>query len=206
MSTPDDRLDKKFDDRLDNRLDSRLNEVVGKLTSRDFLEGRGLGNEIGFYIFDYPPERELEVRERLTHIRKELTRQHPQLRVAYVNLFEMVIDYLRDRALLDKALEMQAKRGDAVLLSKLAAPLQAEKLAAVFEKLVDPPSCDFVLVSGVGSVYPMLRSHSLLNNLHRIMGSTPLVVFFPGGYDGQSLSLFNLLHDENYYRAFKLIP
>ena len=58
----------------------------------------------------------------------------------------------------------------------------------------------------MGSVYPMLRSHSLLNNLHRIMGDKPLVMFYPGAYDGQSLRLFDKLPAENYYRAFKLIP
>jgi hypothetical protein len=187
-------------------LDERLNKVVDRLIEEDFLLGRGLGNEIGFYIFDYPPERELEVRERLPHILKDFQKKRPHRRIAHISLFDLIIDYLRERELLDKAIEMQQKRGDAVLLSKLAAPLQAEKLAAAFEKRVDPQENDVVLISGVGSVYPMLRSHSLLNNLHRVMGNKPLVMFFPGGYDGQSLSLFNRLHDENYYRAFKLIP
>ena len=63
-----------------------------------------------------------------------------------------------------------------------------------------------MLVSGIGNVWPILRSHSLLNNLHRIIGITPLVMFFPGEYDGQSLRLFGKLKDNNYYRAFKLVP
>jgi hypothetical protein len=187
-------------------LDERLNKVLDRLTDDDFLRGRGLGNEIGFYIFDYPPERELEVRARLQLILKDIPKKRPELRVRHINLFDLVVDHLQERGLLDKAIEMQQKRGDAFLLSKLAAPLQSEKLAAVFAEQTEPHAQDLVLVSGVGSVYPMLRSHSLLNNLHRVMGNTALVMFFPGGYDGQSLSLFNKLHNENYYRAFKLIP
>jgi hypothetical protein len=187
-------------------LDDRLNKVVDKLADEDFLRGRGLGNEIGFYIFDYPPERELEVRERLQHIVKELKKKRPLLRFVHLDLFDLVIDYLRERGLLDKAIELQAQHGDAIMLSRLAAPLQPERLAEAFAKRIDPQAHDLVLLSGVGSVYPMLRSHSLLNNLHRLMGDKPLVMFFPGGYDGQSLSLFHRLHDENYYRAFKLIP
>jgi hypothetical protein len=62
-----------------------------------------------------------------------------------------------------------------------------------------------VLVSGVGCVYPILRAHSLLNNLHAVMGQTPLVVFYPGRYDGQSLRLFGKITTGNYYRAFKLV-
>jgi hypothetical protein len=191
---------------LDNRLNERLDRVVDRLIEDDFLQGRGLGNEIGFYIFDYPPEQELVVRERIQLILREVPRKRPTLRVVHLDLFDLVIDYLRERNLLDKAIEMQQKRGDAVMLSKLSAPLQAEKLAIAFEKRIDLAQTDIVLLSGVGSVYPMLRSHSLLNNLHRVMGDKPLVMFFPGGYDGQSLSLFNKLPAENYYRAFKLIP
>ena len=41
------------------------------------------------------------------------------------------------------------------------------------------------VLSGVGSVWPLLRSHSLLNNLQPVMGKTPLVMFYPGRYDGQ---------------------
>ena len=61
-------------------------------------------------------------------------------------------------------------------------------------------------MSGVGSAYPLIRSHGLLNNLPRIMGRVPLVVFYPGKYDGQSLRLFGRLSDNNYYRAFRLVP
>ena len=63
-----------------------------------------------------------------------------------------------------------------------------------------------MLMSGVGSAYPLLRTHNLLNNLHPIMGETPLVLFYPGIYDGQSLSLFGQIKQDNYYRAFKLVP
>jgi len=184
----------------------RLNKVGDRVTDRDFLQGRGLGNEIGFYIFDYPPECELEVRDHLQHILKEISSKRPELRVKHINLFDLLVEHLQARGLLEKTIQMQQKRGDAYVLSKLAAPLQSEKLANVFADEATPDSQDMVLISGVGSVFPLLRSHSLLNNLHRVMGNTPLVVFFPGSYDGQSLSLFNKLHDENYYRAFKLVP
>jgi hypothetical protein len=55
-------------------------------------------------------------------------------------------------------------------------------------------------------VFPLLRAHSLLNNLHPVMGSTPLIMFYPGNYDGKSLRLFNKLKSRNYYRAFRLAP
>lgn len=186
--------------------DVRFNKVLDRLVSEDLLAGRGIGNEIGFYIFDYPPEDELEARERIAAIVRDIGKRRPDLRVRHVNLFDLVIDYLTERRLLDKAIEMQRSKGDAALRSALSAPLQADRLAKVFQQTVEPNTQDLVLISGVGTVYPLLRSHSLLNNLHAVMGDKPLVLFFPGLYDGQSLRLFNRLNDENYYRAFKLVP
>ncbi len=46
-------------------LQDRLNEILPRLQDKDVLSGAGLGNEIGFYIFDYPAEHELAVREHL---------------------------------------------------------------------------------------------------------------------------------------------
>ena len=65
---------------------------------------------------------------------------------------------------------------------------------------------DLIFISGIGSVWPLMRGHDLLNNLHALLGDTPVVLFYPGSYDGQSLSLFGRVTSSNYYRAFKLIP
>jgi hypothetical protein len=79
-------------------------------------------------------------------------------------------------------------------------------LASYFAEVAQPDRHDLVILSGVGSVWPLLRSHTLLNNLHPVMGQTSLVLFYPGRYDGQSLRLFGKLRNNNYYRAFKLVP
>jgi bacteriophage exclusion system BrxB-like protein len=84
--------------------------------------------------------------------------------------------------------------------------LHESKLGSLFAEVAQPEQHDLVIVSGVGSVWPLLRSHSLLNNLQPVMGKTPLVMFYPGRYDGQSLRLFGKLKNNNYYRAFKLVP
>jgi hypothetical protein len=68
-----------------------------------------------------------------------------------------------------------------------------------------PEEADIVIMTGVGNAWPLLRSHTLLNNLHALMEKTPLVMFYPGVYDGQGLSLFGCVEDRNYYRAFRLV-
>ncbi len=67
------------------------------------------------------------------------------------------------------------------------------------------PSNSVVFLKGVGKCFPMLRSHKILNNLHQFIDDVPVIMFFPGKYDGQSLMLFSEIKDDNYYRAFKLV-
>ncbi|MBI3301485.1 MAG: DUF1788 domain-containing protein [Deltaproteobacteria bacterium] len=191
---------------MSDLLTERLNQILPKVISDEFLRGSGIGNEIAFYIFDYPPEEELRVREHIRFLLDHIPKQRPGLQVTHINLFDFVLDYLKNRNLLDKALKMQQEKGDEALKKALAGPLHENKLAAVFAEVTQPDRHDLVLLSGVGSVWPLLRSHTLLNNLHPIMGRTPLVMFYPGRYDGQSLRLFGKLKNNNYYRAFKLVP
>jgi hypothetical protein len=191
---------------MNEYLTERLNKILPRIISDDFLKGRGIGNEIAFYIFDYPPEDELRVREHIHFLLDHIPKQRPELRVKHINLFDFILDYLKSRNLLERALKMQREKGDEALKEALKGPLHENKLATIFVEVAQPQQNDLVLLSGVGSVWPLLRSHTLLNNLHPIMGNTPLVMFYPGRYDGQSLRLFGKLKNDNYYRAFKLIP
>ena len=191
---------------MTRNLDERLDQILPKITSKDFLEGKGLGNEISFWVFDYLPQDELAVRKHIDFLMVQIPKQRPDLKVAHINLFDLLIDYLRDRKLLDKAIDMQKAKGDEALMRALAAPLHGKNIAAFLVRQHPPQELDLMLMSGVGSAYPLLRSHNLLNNLHPVMGETPLVLFYPGAYDGQALSLFGQIKQDNYYRAFKLVP
>jgi hypothetical protein len=191
---------------MSDPLNERLNKILLRVTSNDFLSGSGIGNEIAFYIFDYPPEDELRVRDFLRTLLDHIPKQKHGLRVKHIDLFDFVIEYLKNRNLLDKAIQMQRGKGNESLKKALAGPLHETKLSSVFAEVAKPDQHDLVILSGVGSVWPLLRSHTLLNNLQPVMGKTPLVMFYPGRYDGQSLRLFGKLKNTNYYRAFKLIP
>jgi hypothetical protein len=186
-------------------LDERLNKILDRVTSDDFLSGRKLSGEIPFYAFDYDPKEELAVREHINFVLSQIAKRRPELRVQHVNLWELVVDYLKDRRLYDRAVEMQRAKGGDAALKALKAPLDASKLAKALVEKAPPVDQDLIIVSGVGAAYPLVRTHNLLNNLHSLMGGTPLVLFYPGKYDGQSLRLFGLLKDNPYYRAFRLV-
>lgn len=188
-----------------NDLDDRLNKILDKVTSDDFLGGQGLGNEVPFYAFDYLPQDEVKVREHVRFLQGAIIKRRPELKVAFINLFELMLDMLKDRNKLDQSIEMQAKKGDDYMLRALKAPLDAGKVAKELVDRYPPSEFGLLVINGVGSAYPLIRTHNLLNNLQPFMGQTPLVVFYPGLYDGQSLKLFGQLGEKPYYRAFRLV-
>lgn len=190
---------------MSDNFAARLNQILPRLISPELRTNSGLGNEIGFYVFHYPPERELDVRKHVQLLRAQIARQHSELRVAEVNLFGLLVNYLRRRKILDPALKLQREKGDAELQRALKGSLHEEKVAQEFIAAAKPDEHDIVFMTGVGNVWPLLRTHTLLNNLHPLMQAKPLIVFYPGIYDGQTLKLFGRLNDQNYYRAFRLV-
>ena len=191
---------------MSETLNERLNKILPRVISDGFLSGSGIGNEVAFYIFDYLPEDELKVRDYLRTLVEHIPKQKHGLRVKHLNLFDLLLEYLNGRNLLDKAIQVQREKGDEALKRALAGPLHEAKMSSMFAEATQPVQHDLVIVSGVGSVWPLLRSLTLLNNLQSVMGKTPLVMFYPGRYDGQTCWLFGKLKNNNYYRAFKLVP
>jgi hypothetical protein len=191
---------------MNSKTTDRMNKILPRIISDTFLRGSGIGNEIAFYIFDYPPEDEIQVRSQIVSILEHIPRHKPDLIVKHINLFDFILEYLENRGLLEKSIIMQRERGSEALRKALSGPLHENKLMEAFSKTLGSKKNDLVLVSGIGSAWPLIRSHALLNNLHALMEGTPLVMFYPGRYDGQSLRLFDKIKNANYYRAFKLIP
>ncbi|MDD4946835.1 MAG: DUF1788 domain-containing protein [Gallionella sp.] len=187
-------------------FEERLNQILPRLTSNELLNNQGLSNEIGFWVFDYPPERELEMRAFTTEvIEPALARNHPPIRFATVNVFDLAIRLLEERGLLDKAFEMQKTQGNDKALESLRRVLKEDKLAARLVSQLDLDNLDLVMLTGVGAAYPILRTHTLLSALHPLMKDTPLLMMCPGKYDGYSFRLFNTLSEDHYYRAFRLV-
>ena len=187
-------------------IHERLNSIIKTITTKEFLNNQGLGNEIGFWIFDYKPSDELIIREYFGILESTFSKNHPNLSLLNINLLDSVIAYLQEKKLLDKSIQMQATKGDDALFKALKAVLHMDKFVPFLLKQYDVNRSDIIVMSGIGSVFPLLRAHNLLNSLHAALGHKPLIMFYPGKYDGQTLQLFDKLSSNNYYRAFKLIP
>jgi len=196
---------------MKSQFEDRLNQILPRITSEELLTNAGLGNEIGFHVFDYPADREDDMRDFLQTVIEPNLAKHPQpIRFKTVNLFELGIQLLEDRKLLDKVIAMQRDKGNDAALPGLRSVLKEDKVARYLTEQIDVSQLDLLLMTGIGAAYPMIRLHTLLNALHAHMRDTPLVVFYPGRYDGTSLRLFGLHTERNdanapYYRAFRLI-
>ena len=185
---------------------ARLDEILPKIVGNDFRENRGLGNDIGFYIFDYDPEYELLVRDRIKFIKNKAKGEYG-LNIIEFDLYEIMIEILDSKGYLKKNFIMEEKKGSAYVFTAtkkaLRLTLDNDLLVQYISERLD--DSDIVFLTGVGKAWPIIRSHTVLNNLHRVVEKQPLVMFFPGEYDGGSLMLFNYLKDDNYCRAFELI-
>lgn len=189
-----------------NEVVKRLNAISDKICSEAFLRNEGLGNEIGFHVFDYPPEAEATVREHIQAMLKKLESSPNAPRILHINLFKMIVEYLRYRELLEEVIKLEKDQGIEQVKSAFEDLLSSAKLCEFLVAHYNPNDYQLVLLSGVGRCYPFLRAHSILNNLQDYMENIPLVLFYPGEYNGQSFMPFGLVSGkENYYRAFRLV-
>lgn len=188
-------------------LDERLNEMEDIIEKPKFRENKGLGNEVGYYIFDYRPEDELAVRERIDYILTKNAASSDEYRVVVFDLYQIMIDILEEKGYLEKVYEQEKTRGLERIIKSIGNTLRITSTDSLIIEYIKNriPEHAIVFIVGIGKCYPILRSHTVLNNLHQVIDNVPVIMFYPGKYDGQELVLFGELKDDNYYRAFKLV-
>ena len=191
------------------KLESRLNELEEKIKQPNFRKNKGLGNEVGYYVFDYPAEQELVVRERVRYLESKYEKNIHDFKLVVFDLYDIIIDLLIQEGFLEICEEFEKTKGfQEVTISvnellRMEEDNQSNELLAHIKN--NTPKDSIIFLTGVGKCFPILRSHKVLNNLHQYIDEVPVVMFFPGKYDGQSLMLFSETKDDNYYRAFKLV-
>lgn len=190
-----------------NTLEERLNKAEAMIKKPSFRKNKGLGNEVGYYIFDYPSEQELLVRERVDYIRKKNEQSDDEYRIVVFDLYEIIIEILKEKGYLEKCYEFEKKRGFDRITKAVGNMLRITAKDSLIVNYIRErtPEKAIVFLVGIGKCYPILRSHTVLNNLHQVIDNVPVVMFYPGKYDGQELILFGEIKDDNYYRAFKLV-
>lgn len=187
----------------------RSEHLFSVVTSERFLTKQGLGNEVPFFICPYPAQEGLSMVEDRKALATRI--EHAGVKVLDLNLYDLAFDILRDRSILDEILDIEAEtdKGEIKELLQSVLDPQAHLIPRIGDAIAATPH-DVIFLSGVGEVYPYIRSHNVLNNLQSTAKDRPTVLFFPGSYThalatGASLDLFGRLHDDKYYRAFNIL-
>ena len=146
---------------------------------------------------------ELRAREFFAQLEAESANGALPCNLIVRNLYDTFLGLLEKKRILAAVPKQEARRGSDHLLKRLRSIATPEALAAELAYEPHQPG-DVLLLTGVGEIYPFLRVHTLLDNMHVAFGDIPVVVTYPGRFNGQSFSLFNMLDDGNYYRAFDI--
>ena len=189
-------------------MQDRLQHLFAVISSQRFRSRQGLGNEVPFFICPYKPE-EAVAMERL---RRQLVNRLEQsgIRILVINLYDLSIEILKERDIWDRILELEESVSKEELKELLQGVLDPEAhLVPAIAARMAATEHEVLFLSGVGEVFPYIRSHNVLNNLQSTAKEKPTVMFFPGAYthsleSGASLDLFARLHDDKYYRAFNI--
>lgn len=189
-------------------MQNRFQHLFSVIIGQRFLKKQGLGNEVPFFICPFKPEESVEMERLQRQLVNRL--EHAGVRVLEINLYDLSIEILKDRGIWDQMLAMEETVTKDQLKELLQGVLdpEAHLVPAIASKL-SSTEFDVLFLSGVGEVFPYIRSHNVLNNLQSTAKEKPTVLFFPGSYThsletGASLDLFGRLHDDKYYRAFNI--
>lgn len=177
-------------------LQEKLNLFAREVQKEEFLNKRGLANEVPFFIFDYDPKEELILRGTVERMVQRLP-----VDILHVNMYELMLEQFSDVGI-DTLLDMERQEGTDELFDAMSPSLDPGLLAGVISDRAKGKQ--LVFITRMGSVYPLIRTNSILHNLGDLKVEVPVVVFYPGSYSERGLMMFNHFPTQRYYRAFAI--
>ena len=184
-----------------SELMERLDNLRALIQTLDFLEGKGLSNEVNIRIFCYDPKMEMAVRH---FTEKLVTDQSLTCHVIENNLYRVFLSICDDKRITDRVAQQEEKKGKQFVLDQMKR--MANNMAFVNKMQYTPHKRrDVVLITGVGEAFPFIRVHTLLDAMQPFFSDVPVLVMYPGAYDGRYVKLFDRLTPNPYYRAFNVI-
>jgi len=148
------------------KLEVRLELLKEKIKTKEFLECKGLGNEIPYWIFDYEPEKELFIRDTISKLIPGFDSKH-SIKIIEINLYNLCLKILDEKLTDEKLIQFEMKKGSNALLEKIRLILNQELTKKEISEILKV-NYDMIFLTGVGNAWPMIRAHSVLNNLHSV--------------------------------------
>lgn len=187
-------------------LNDRFIELEDRMISIESLTMYGTANDMKFYIFDYNPQDEQAIRKEVKKLKSRNSN------IIEFDLYEMILAIIDEQGYMEDVIAAEKDYDKQHLLSEIFQPILSveeddNEFLEKFKAVTDDGT-KIILVTGVGKSYPVIRSHTILNNLQNIFKRNPVVMMYPGRYEtkkAMTLRLFDRLDDDNYYRAFPLV-
>ena len=182
-------------------MDILFEEIFRKLISPNF--GKNLGGELPLFIQPIPVTGQTELDGQVERLVSRLGKKGKTAII--INLYELAMQLLEEEGVLETILEEESDIPQEDISSTLDSILDMKSviIPRIQDKICES-NPDFVFITGVGRVYPFIRSHGILNNIEELAMNNNLILFFPGEYNNLQLSLFGTISDENYYRGHNL--
>lgn len=179
-----------------------LDRIKDRISNPSFLQNNGLSNEVGIHVFCYDPQDELIVQD---YIRRLKSEPNTPYRIIECDLYEIFLSLLEDKRVLKSVEGLEDKRGKDYLLSQLQKIAMPDAFLARMNYAPHVRGQDVLFMTGIGKIHPFMRSHKMLDSMQHLFEDIPIVMFYPGTFNGQTLSLFGEFLDGHYYRAFDLL-
>ena len=179
------------------------------LSGKRFLQMEGLSNEVPFFIYPYPPEAALAIASAKKRVKNKLSQKG--IAVREVNLYDLSVEILKERGVWERVLQVEPGTDKDDFRELLQGMLDPQlHIAPAIRSKIDDGDFDILFLTGIGEVFPYIRSHNVLNNLQSVVTGKPMLMYFPGRYEqsdtlGSSLVLFGRLKDDQYYRAKNIL-
>lgn len=182
-------------------IETLFEGIFNKLISPEF--GKNLGGELPLFIQPIPAEQQDTAESQIKRLSKRLIKK--DIVSVTINLYDLCMDILSDEGVLDTILAEEASLSKEDIISTLDSILDIKSVIIPrIKDVIEEAHPSYAFISGVGSVYPFVRSHGILNNIDELTGHCHLILFFPGEYNNLQLKLFGSISDENYYRGHNL--
>ena len=173
------------------------------ISNQEFLRKESLGGEIPFFIAAFDPKQQNDVERAIRKLKNKLDTNG--IPVLELNLYDIALELLNDELGEGEIFELEKTMDKREFKQALQSTLDInEVLIPKIKNMIENSSAKVYFLTGIGLVFPFIRSHNVLNNLQNIAKKAPTVAFFAGDYNGYSLELFGMMKDDNYYRAFNI--
>lgn len=186
---------------------TKLQTLRRMIRDQDFQHSRGLSNEVSYYILGYDPQDQPVVREELDQMERQLNQVTVGIDIVEFNVYQIMWEILDQMGIREDVIAMEAEDGIDYLTEQLNNALGMTDSDNLFVQYMEEHLNNdevVVFITGIGEIFPLIRAHKILNTMHQVISSVPVVLFYPGKYDSLKLSMFGEVQEDNYYRAFQI--